>query len=206
MKIFLIRHGQTPWTTKKRYQGTTDIPLNQTGTRQGRAIAQALRRESLSRLYTSTLSRAWKTADLIGQTLGLKSVADPRLNEIDFGKWEGVSYVSLARSTRQQFQRWREGSMRRPPGGESIASLQRRVGQFLGELLVREKGKTVAIVAHGGPIKMFLFRAMHIEKCRSIPLPSIWSLRIDPASISCLEGDSNLLQIIYTNNTSHLSK
>lgn len=199
MRLFLIRHGETSWTVTQRYQGTSDTPLNREGVRQAKALARVLRVERPVRLYTSTLRRAWDTAQVIARELGARTVADSRLNEIDFGKWEGASYGVPAKQAGKQFQKWREGKLQRPPGGESIASLSKRVGQFLKELMRRHPNDTVAVISHGGPIKMFLFKALRTNSA------SIWSFRIDPASISLLEGNQSLLQVIWTNRTHHLN-
>lgn len=203
MKLFLIRHGETAWTVLKRYQGTTDIPLSPRGIRQAQSIARALAPLRPAHLYTSTLRRARDTARALARKLGLKPAADPRLNEIDFGEWEGRDYRRLQEEAGIPFRRWREGRLKKPPGGESIGSLSRRVGQFFKEILKLHPEETVAVVSHGGPIKTFLFHSL--LGARRLSLPSIWSLRIDPASISFIEGDSSLLQIVWTNRTEHLT-
>lgn len=195
MRIFLIRHGETPWTAAKRYQGATDIPLNSKGRAQARSLARILKREKPGRIYASTLERAHETAQIIASRLDLRPVRDSRLNEIDFGKWEGACYRNLPKTAGRDFSRWREGKLKRPPGGESLPSLRRRIGEFLSEILDRHPGETVAIVSHGGPIKMFLFHAL------KAPSSSLWSFRIDPASISLMEGDRRLLQIAWINHT-----
>lgn len=199
MRLFLIRHGETAWTVAKRYQGMTDIPLNQKGLRQAKFLARVLAPERPARIYSSTLRRSRETAQVMAAALKLRPVPDPRLNELHFGEWEGALYRNLARTPSLEFRRWREGKLDRPPGGESVASLMRRVGKFLKEILERHREETVAVVSHGGPIKMFLFHAL-----KSLG-SSIWSFRIDPASVSLIEGDQRLLQITWTNRTDHLS-
>lgn len=199
MRLFLIRHGQTSWTVAKRYQGTTDVPLDRTGIRQAKAIARALRAHRPTQVYTSTLERAHETARWVGHRLGREPVADSRLNELYFGKWEGAYYRRLYSEGGKTFEQWREGSLRKPPGGESVLSLFHRVSNFFEEIQERHLSDTVAVVSHGGPIKMFLFKALKTKA------PSIWSFRIDPASISLIEGDQRLLQIVWLNRTDHLS-
>lgn len=200
MRFFLVRHGETPWTATRRYQGKTDVPLNAEGRRQARAIAKRLRTEKIDRLYTSTLKRASLTAREIARQTGLSPVPDRRLVEIDFGKWEGVSFKELAEEGRPEFLRWQRGTLRKIPGGESLTSLERRVNDFFHSLLENHGEETVAVISHGGPIKMFLFQAL------KMPPRSIWSFRIEPASISLLEGNRDLLQIVSVNDTSHLRK
>ena len=199
MKLLLIRHGQTEWTAAKRFQGKSDIPLNQGGFREAGEIAEALEKYRPTRLYTSALQRAKETAAQIAEKLKLRPATDPRLNEIDFGRWEGSSYNDLSRAASLEFQKWCEGKLSKPPGGESIASLSRRVGKFLKETLANHSEETVALVSHGGTIKMFFHKVLKSERS------SIWSFRIDPGSISLIEGDSSLLQIAWTNSTGHLT-
>jgi broad specificity phosphatase PhoE len=177
----------------------SDVSLSPKGIRQAKAITRALRSDPPTRLYTSTLRRARDTAQIIARELGLRVVADERLNEIHFGKWEGVFFARLPAERGSEFWRWREGKLSKPPGGESVGSLARRVGQFLKEILKRHPEEKVAVVSHGGPIKMFLFKALKAQPC------SIWSFAIDPASISLIEGNRNLLQIVWTNRIDHLN-
>jgi broad specificity phosphatase PhoE len=197
MKLFLVRHGETAWTAVQRYQGLTDIPLNRRGREQAKAVARALKKERPARLYVSALKRAKETAELIGRRLGLKPVIEPRLNEIDFGKWEGAYYRRLPRLAGKQFDLWEKGALKKPPGGESIVSLNKRVGRFLNDIIKRHSKETIIVVSHGGPIKMLLFRLLN-SRC------SIWSLRVDPASISLVEGNPRLFQIVCINRTDHL--
>lgn len=199
MRLFLIRHGETPWSAAKRYQGRSDVPLNAAGKKQARLLAETLKPEKPARLYTSNLRRALETARIIASRLKLDPIADPRLNEIDFGIWEGACYEQLSRECRGAYRRWRAGTLRRPPGGESIEDLSRRVGHFFREVLKQHAEDTVAVVAHGGPIKMFLLKVLGAERA------SIWSLRIDLASISLIQGNENLFQVTWMNQTHHLN-
>ena len=198
MRLFLIRHGETPWTVEGRYQGTTDVPLNARGLGQAKDVARALRPEQINFLYTSPLRRARETAHELTRPLRLKPAVDPRLAELNFGKWEGANFRQLAERNGSLFRKWRQGKLRRPPGGESVDSLARRTNGFLKELIHRFEDQTVAVVCHGGPIKMFLFRILKAGSA------SILSFRIDSGSISLIEGNRDLLQIQYINQTRHL--
>ncbi|MBI2166887.1 MAG: histidine phosphatase family protein [Candidatus Omnitrophica bacterium] len=199
MKLFLIRHGETPWTRARRYQGRSDIPLNAKGRKQARAIARFLKREKPTRLYTSGLRRAQETAQIIAPSLKLKPQVDPCLNELDFGSWEGAHYPELSKNSSALFRRWREGKLRRPPGGESVDLLARRVRKFFRKITKRHPEETVVVVTHGGPIKMFLFDVLGARRA------SLWSFRVDPASVSLVQGNEALFQITWTNQTHHLN-
>jgi broad specificity phosphatase PhoE len=77
--ILLARHGETADNKDRRFQGQKDVPLNDTGREQARAIAEELARETIDAIYTSDLARARETAELIARAAGLTPEADERL-------------------------------------------------------------------------------------------------------------------------------
>ena len=89
--FFVLRHGQTDWNVGLRLQGSTDIPLNDTGRNQARRAAEVLSDQGLTRIIASPLSRALETATIVGERLGLTPVIDDRLIERNFGLFEGMT-------------------------------------------------------------------------------------------------------------------
>ncbi len=89
--FFVLRHGQTDWNVELRLQGSTDIPLNDTGRIQARRAAEVLSGQGLTRIIASPLSRALETATIVGERLGLTPVIDDRLIERNFGQFEGMT-------------------------------------------------------------------------------------------------------------------
>jgi probable phosphoglycerate mutase len=89
--FFVLRHGQTNWNLDARLQGSTDIPLNDTGREQARRAAEVLLGHGVEKIVASPLSRALETAQIVGQTLGLETVTDIRLIERHFGLFEGMT-------------------------------------------------------------------------------------------------------------------
>jgi 2,3-bisphosphoglycerate-dependent phosphoglycerate mutase len=81
-QLWLIRHGLTDWNLEGRYQGQSDIPLNAEGLAQARRLAERLKGTSIEALFSSDLLRAYQTAKILGECLGLPVQADPRLREI----------------------------------------------------------------------------------------------------------------------------
>ena len=90
MKLYLIRHGETEWNVKRRFQGRSDIPLNEEGRRLARITAQALAQVPFSRIYTSPLKRAYETAMIIKGMRDIPVIEEPRIIEISFGEYEGL--------------------------------------------------------------------------------------------------------------------
>ena len=95
-KITFVRHGITEWNKMFRYQGITDVPLSPEGEEQAKKAALRLSCESVDRVISSPLERSMKTAVIIAETIGIKSVeAWDELREVDFGAWEGLTVPQI---------------------------------------------------------------------------------------------------------------
>lgn len=93
-KITLVRHGVTEWNKMFRYQGITDVPLSPEGEEQAKKAALRLSCESVDRVISSPLGRSMKTASIIADTIGKKSVeAWDELREVDFGEWRDLPFL-----------------------------------------------------------------------------------------------------------------
>ena len=198
--LILIRHGETQWTKLQKFQGSTDTRLTSKGRRQAYAIAKALKSSGIQHLYCSTLSRAKDTAEIIRRSIRKKVRTDGRLNELNFGHWEGKSRQQLLKERDPIYARWTRGQLLTPTRGESLQSMRKRSGNFIARCLKSHKGKRIAVVAHGGTIKMI------IDEALNLPVRSLWSLRIDPASISVLGFHPQFRQLVSLNVTSHLHR
>lgn len=148
-RLLLVRHGQTDWNVQRRYQGQTDIPLNENGYRQAALVAEELKEVALAAVYSSALERAYRTAALIAHSHGIQVISDPRLNEIDQGEWEGLRREEIAERYGERLRRWEEDpTSTHPPGGESLNAVRRRVIGCLQEIVLKHPEDTVCIVAH----------------------------------------------------------
>jgi 2,3-bisphosphoglycerate-dependent phosphoglycerate mutase len=158
--IVLVRHGETDYNREPvRVQGRLDVPLNDSGRAQAQAIAVRLANETdappFGALYSSGLSRARETAQIIGAALGLQPQADPRFAESDRGAWEGRTWAEIRRDDPDNYKAWRAaGPAFRFPGGESLSEQQRRVVAALDD--VREAELPVLVACHGGTIRVAL--------------------------------------------------
>jgi broad specificity phosphatase PhoE len=154
--ILLARHGQTDFNAPPvRIQGSLDPPLNATGIRQARELAQLVAGEGLRALYASDMLRARQTAAIVGERVGLEPVIDPRVRECDWGSWEGQLVDDIARQEPERWHAWLDaGDAFRFPDGESLAEHKTRTSAALEDVA---RGELPAlVVCHGGTIRVAL--------------------------------------------------
>jgi probable phosphoglycerate mutase len=151
--ILLARHGETDDNVPPaRVQGRRDVPLNERGRAQARALAGAVAGEGVRAVWSSQLSRARETAALVAAELGLEPRVDDRLAESDRGSWEGRLIEDIEREEPELWAAWRRGGGSfRFPGGESLDEHMRRVAAALDEIRAGET--PVLVVCHGGTIR-----------------------------------------------------
>lgn len=157
--VLLARHGETNDNVAPlRFQGFTDTPLNDTGRRQAGELAEkvAARAEPIASLWSSDLSRARETTEIVGRRIGLTPTLDARLREGARGRWEGQLFEEIERAEPERYGAWqRAGAGFRFPGGESLLDQQLRVTQALRE--IHTAGPLPALaVCHGGSIRVML--------------------------------------------------
>ena len=163
MKLYVVRHGETPWNALKKVQGTADISLNERGRELARVTGEALKEVPFDLAISSPLKRALETARLVLRDREVPIYTDRRIQEISFGEMEGTSLLEGAggkfAETFQMFFRQPE-NYRPPRGGESLAHVCRRTGEFLDELLNRSEYEesTILITSHGCAVRAMLQR------------------------------------------------
>ena len=154
--ILLARHGETEENRERRFQGQKDVPLNDRGREQARALAAQAAGEGLAALYTSPLIRARETAEIVAERIGLEPRADDRLKEVDVGEWQDRLKDDVAREDPDGWAAFRAaGEDFRFPGGESLAEQQERVIAALVD--ITQRGDLPAlVVCHRGVIRCAL--------------------------------------------------
>lgn len=146
-RLLVIRHGRTDWNATRRWQGRADVPLDQSGMEQ--AVEAALALGTFDAIWASPLQRAERTAQIIGEILGVGPVStDPRLVETDVGPWEGLN--------RDEVEAGWPGflaAQRRPDGFESYDDAAARVLEAFADIAAAHRGGEVLIVSHGGVMR-----------------------------------------------------
>jgi broad specificity phosphatase PhoE len=155
--VVLARHGETNDNRPPpRFQGFTDTPLNDTGRRQAAEVAEKIASLGIAALWSSDLSRARETAEIVGARIGMPPRLDARLREASRGRWEGHLFETIEREEPARYAAWMAGGAEfRFPGGESLLDQQERVTASLRD--IHAAGELPALaVCHGGSIRVIL--------------------------------------------------
>lgn len=149
--IVFVRHGETSWNSSSRIQGHLDSGLTRMGIAQGRAVARTLSTETFDAIYSSDLGRAMQTAELIGESLGLKVIPDRRLREKCYGVVQGLTREEFEARYPEGFAAYRGGDPDYAvPEGESQLQVHTRAVECANELAERHAGQRIILVTHGG--------------------------------------------------------
>jgi probable phosphoglycerate mutase len=151
--LHFIRHGETDWNAGGRVQGNTDVPLSDRGREQAEELATRLADWPIGAIYSSDLQRALDTARPLAERLGLELIVDPILRERNFGAFEGLHDYEVAALLDDPHVFWRDADTR-PDQGESRREVWTRITSFLERLLENPPAEEIAIVSHGGPIRL----------------------------------------------------
>jgi alpha-ribazole phosphatase len=163
-RLLLVRHGETDVSMRGRCFGRLDVGLSEEGRRQADALGAALRKVRLAAVCSSPLVRALDTAEAIARPHGLRPLALDALGELDFGEVEGLTYDGIRAERPGLYREWMESPATvRFPGGESFADLRARVVPAVSEIVERHRGDVVAVVAHGGVVRVVLADALGLE-------------------------------------------
>jgi len=148
-RLVLWRHGQTAWNVERRFQGKTDIPLDDTGVQQAQRAARLLAGLHPTTLLASPLRRAADTAQALAGITGLPIRYDKDLIERDGGAWEGLTGHEIRERYPVEHAAWQ------PPGGETSAQVAERVGAALERALdeLPPAGQLV-VASHGAALRL----------------------------------------------------
>jgi len=198
----LLRHGETPLSTERRFAGRGDIPLTDEGLRQAAAAADRLAaRGGIDVIVTSPLRRTRQTAEAVARATGVPLVADDGLVETDFGEWEGMTTAEASQRWPEEVSAWMHSVDVAPPGGESFADVILRVNAALDRLLAEYQFRTLLLVSHVSPIKIAACRAM------LAPPATLFRIQLDVASLCEIAWFPDGPAVVRSlNDTAHLSR
>jgi broad specificity phosphatase PhoE len=188
-QIHLVRHGHHSLLGRILCGRMRGVQLDELGCRQMAVAAAVIKRTAPLAVQSSPQRRALQSAGIVAASCGLFVEVLPAFDEVDMGQWTGAKFVDL--ESDRTWRQWNEKrDSTRPPGGESMAVLQRRAVSHIEQL--RGHDGTFVIVSHAEPIRAAL---MHYLR---MPLDGFNSVPIDPASISTisLQGARSLVACV----------
>lgn len=161
--LWLIRHPQPESGAEGRCYGSLDWSLSEEGKLQARAIARKLRSEPLAAIYTSPRRRCRQAAELLAAERTCPLEALEALRELDFGDFEGRRYEDIEQAHPALYREWMENPTEvQFPGGECFRAMQARVLASASILRARHAGENIALVTHGGVVRIILADALGI--------------------------------------------
>ena len=179
-ELVVVRHGRTAWNADGRFQGATDVPLDDVGRAQARAVAALLAHDRFARAVSSPLSRARETAELVLGTRGPALDVDERWREMAFGAWEGLTWPQIvARYPELDDAGATAPKTYVPEGGESFDDACARVRAALAALdAAATDDDRVLVATHAGPLHALLRVVMGETDATAL------GVRFSPASVT----------------------
>ena len=184
--IGFVRHGVTAWNKEGRAQGSSNIPLDEEGVETAKKLALRLADEEWDVIFTSPLTRARQTADLIAAQSGVKVMEDERLRERSGGLIEGTTELERQQKWGPQ---WRELDLQ----FETAENVVARGLEFVNEQVQKNPNQRLLVVSHGSFIKRIIVALMEDDK---------YTIKIDNASLTIINIEKK--SCLLLNDTAHL--
>ena len=201
-RLLLVRHGQTAWNADGRHMGQLDVPLDKLGRAQALAVARRMRTEQPAAIYSSDLGRARETAAAIQSAVASRPEIrlDPRLRELQFGDWQGLTHSEMIQRDAAGLARWQADPLHvAPPNGETLLTLAGRVEAAYKDMCAAHPDQTIVVVGHGGALQVMIVAALEL------PLGASRKLELSNASLSELRSGDGGAILFLLNDTSHLA-
>lgn len=175
-RLVLVRHGQTDFNAGGRFQGQLDVPLNDQGLAQARALAPAVAALHPARIVTSDLGRARRTAEVLGAACGLEPEVDAGLREIHVGLWQGRTPEEVRPEAPWFDEYLRAGrDFRRSESGETASEAGQRVCSVLARLGDEHPGETSVVVGHGLALRVGMAFLLGFDFAGSNAWSGLWN-------------------------------
>lgn len=193
-RLFLLRHGEVEERYHRVFGGRIDMNLSPHGHEQARALASFLRRRPIDAIYASPMRRAQQTLAPLASHCPRPAIAHPEFREVDFGDWTGLTWEQVHARYQVSAFDWLEqierGTIANAETGESFRA---RVEPALRQVVREHAGQSVAIVCHGGVIRMMLSILLDLA------LPKMAAFEIDYASVSQVEHHERKTEVTLIN-------
>ncbi|HEK85872.1 MAG: histidine phosphatase family protein [Candidatus Saccharicenans sp.] len=199
-RILLVRHGETEWNRIERFRGSADVPLNDNGLKQAELLARRIAIQwKLKAIYTSPLSRAVKTGEVIGRFLQLPVQIHSGLTDVNYGEWQGLTPDEVKNLWPELYERWQSCPENIIfPKGESLDQRQEIGVAAVKEIAARHPEETVVCVGHTVINRLIILGLLNLGK------DYFWRIKQDNGSLNVIEKKGDLYICSALNETGHL--
>ena len=199
MELYIFRHGHTVWNGEHRFQGQTDIPLDELGLRQVACLAQRAKELDFKRLFTSPLTRARQTAQAIAQVKHLEIEPWDDLLEVDFGSWEGLKVSEVAETFPEFYDcLWKDPMNCNPEGKERLETVIARAQRVLDRCTGEFSGENLGIATHG------YYSSVLMSLAIARPWEQLGDMLVRNATLSVLRWDGAKWTLPTMGDAAHL--
>ena len=197
--IYLVRHGQTAWNREEIFRGRTDVPLDQTGLKQAELVGQYFKGIEIHGIFSSSLSRAWQTAEKVAECHNLKVQPLQGILDMSFGNWEGRPHQEIRKSDTETYRQWVETPHQvRLPGGESLDDVRVRAMAAMEEVIRTHARKTLILVTHRVVNKVLICGILGLDNSH------FWQIAQDTTAINLIQHRDGKYILSLMNETCHL--
>ena len=199
--IILIRHGNTALNEKKTFRGHIDIPLDDTGIEQAEKTGKFLKDIGIEVIYSSPLSRAFTTAEIIQkhQDNKVEIIKETGFMDLDFGEWEGKTYEEVSINYEEIYQKWIRSPFEvKIPGGGTLYEVQDKSWGALNEIIKKNTSRIICIISHR------IINKVLILKMLDIGANGIWKINQDPCCINIFEHNYGMYFVSKLNFNFHI--
>lgn len=165
-RLFLVRHCESTSNRLKILQGQNDnAPLTPRGHEQANKLAEIFSAVSVDRVWSSPLKRALQTATIIARVHGLEPIAEPRIQDVHMGKFQGKSIKEIQDKWSDLWRRWKQdpSSVNVPGSSETLQHVQQRAINFLTDVWSDNTWQTGIVVSHSGVIRTIIAHVLGIS-------------------------------------------
>lgn len=183
-RLYLVRHGEV--VNHGVYNGHTDVDITPRGVKQMESLRDRLCEQKIAAVYASDLRRTLLGAEIIGQPHDLQPQSFPQFREMNFGRWQGLTYEEVMEKYPEDIPQWLQDLENfRIPQGESLRDVQERVLPKLKEIIAKHQGEDFVLVCHGAVNRVIIADALHL------PLAHLLHLEQDYGCLNIIEYTSS---------------
>ena len=199
-RLLLVRHGHVEGISPERFRGRAELPLTETGRREAAAVAARIATGwRPAAIYTSPMGRCVETGAAIGKAIGLAPAVMLRLNDIDYGDWQGLTRDEAHARWPAEIDLWySQPEWAAIPNGETLQQVLARAVGALRDIIRRHPGETVVLVAHDSVNRVLLLHAL------DLPVSRYWHIKQSPCCINEIDYGPEGWVIHSINRTGHL--